>query len=65
VNNAALSLYEDRERNLWVGTNGGGLHRFRDGSITTYALQEGLSADVAVSVYKTGAAICGFARSTD
>ena len=51
-NNTPLSLFEDRERNLWVGTNGGGLNRFRDGSITTYASQEGLSSDVATSVYE-------------
>ena len=44
--NYVRSIYEDREGNLWVGTNGG-LNQLRDGKVATYTTREGLAADFA------------------
>jgi len=37
-----LSLYEDREGVLWIGTYHGGLFRFQDGRFTRYTVEQGL-----------------------
>jgi signal transduction histidine kinase/ligand-binding sensor domain-containing protein len=42
-------LFEDRERNIWVGTNEG-LDRFRELPVTTVSSRQGLPSDSAVSV---------------
>ncbi|HEV8062409.1 MAG TPA: two-component regulator propeller domain-containing protein, partial [Gemmataceae bacterium] len=42
--NAILSLYEDREGSLWVGTSGG-LDQLRDTKFVTYTTREGLPHD--------------------
>jgi len=39
------SLYEDREQNLWFGTEGQGLYRFQKQSIRVYSKQQGLIDD--------------------
>ena len=44
-----FSLFEDREGNIWVSTNGG-LDRFRDFTVSTISLKQGLSSDYAWSV---------------
>ena len=44
-----FSLFEDREGNIWVSTNGG-LDRFRDLTVSTISLKQGLSTDNAWSV---------------
>ena len=44
-----LSLFEDREGNIWVATDRG-LDRFRDLPVTTFSKREGLSVDTAGSV---------------
>ncbi|MGH7176570.1 MAG: ligand-binding sensor domain-containing protein, partial [Tepidisphaeraceae bacterium] len=36
------TFYEDREGNLWLGTNGQGLYRVRKQAITTYSKPQGL-----------------------
>ena len=38
------SLFEDREGNVWVGTNRG-LDRFREPPVTTISAKQGLSSD--------------------
>jgi signal transduction histidine kinase len=45
----ALSLFEDREGNVWVTTTGG-LDRFRELPVTTIAKKQGLSSDATQSV---------------
>src|SRR5688500_4434961 len=35
-------LFEDQEGNLWIGTEGQGIARYRDGTFTTYTTENGL-----------------------
>jgi signal transduction histidine kinase/ligand-binding sensor domain-containing protein len=44
-----LSLFEDREGNVWVSTTGG-LDRFRELPVTTISVKQGLSSDATQSV---------------
>jgi signal transduction histidine kinase/CheY-like chemotaxis protein/ligand-binding sensor domain-containing protein len=39
---AVLSLHQDADGVLWVGTNGGGLSREKDGALVTVSVREGL-----------------------
>ncbi len=50
-----LSLMEDHEGNLWVGTETGGLHILRDQRFRTLGAREGLSSDAATAVVEDGA----------
>jgi ligand-binding sensor domain-containing protein len=43
-------LYADREDNIWVGTEGGGLVRLKPKVFQSFGRQEGLSGDCALSV---------------
>jgi signal transduction histidine kinase/ligand-binding sensor domain-containing protein len=45
-----LSLFEDREGNMWVATDKG-LDRFRDLPVTSLSRREGLSTDTVVSAF--------------
>ena len=47
-----LSLFEDREGNIWVATTGG-LDRFRELPVTTVSSQQGLSSDASQSILAT------------
>jgi ligand-binding sensor domain-containing protein/AraC-like DNA-binding protein len=42
-NDRVLALYEDKKNVLWIGTDGGGLCSFDNGSWRNYTTQEGLS----------------------
>lgn len=44
------AIAEDREGNLWVGSEGGGLERFRDGDFVTLGVAEGLPHDFATAL---------------
>jgi PAS domain S-box-containing protein len=45
-NNFILSLFEDREGTLWIGSWGGGLVRFSRGRFEAYGESDGLSDDI-------------------
>ncbi len=47
---SVLSLMEDREGNLWVGTEADGLHILRDQRFRTLGAREGLSSDATTAV---------------
>ncbi|MCC7375440.1 MAG: hypothetical protein IT581_12365 [Verrucomicrobiales bacterium] len=43
-------VFEDRERNLWIGTSGGGLQRFRERRFQTFASADGTAPRIVNSV---------------
>jgi ligand-binding sensor domain-containing protein/signal transduction histidine kinase len=45
------SIIEDREGNLWIGTQGDGLYRIKDGRQTRFDRRNGLSNDSVRSLY--------------
>lgn len=44
------AVFEDREQNLWVGTDGGGLVRLRERMLTNYSSRDGLPGDDVVAL---------------
>ena len=50
-----LALMEDREGNLWVGTETGGLHILRDQRFRTLDTRDGLTSDRVTTVVEDGA----------
>jgi ligand-binding sensor domain-containing protein len=50
--NNIQALYEDREGNLWAGTEGGGLVRFRDGRFTAYTTDDGLADNIVDAIFQ-------------
>jgi PAS domain S-box-containing protein len=48
--NSVRFVFEDRESNLWVGTSGGGLLRFKRRTFSTWGTAQGLSERVVKSV---------------
>jgi signal transduction histidine kinase/ligand-binding sensor domain-containing protein len=49
-NSCVWSLAEDQHRNLWIGTYGGGLFRFKDEQFAQYSLKEGLVSQIVLQV---------------
>ncbi len=47
---AILSLYEDRDRVLWIGTDGGGINRFSEGRFASYTTKDGLPNDAVFAI---------------
>ncbi len=45
-----LSLFEDREGSLWIGTERAGLNRFKQPQLTTYSARHGLPEDTVLSL---------------
>ena len=43
-------FFQDKEGNLWVGTDGGGVNMLREGKFTTYTTAEGLADDFIYAV---------------
>jgi signal transduction histidine kinase/ligand-binding sensor domain-containing protein/CheY-like chemotaxis protein len=52
TSNDLTSLYEDRLGNLWIGTMGGGMLRYRNGEFRAYTWKEGLPANHVVCFYE-------------
>ncbi len=52
-NDEVLCLYKDREENLWIGTDGGGLNRLKRREFLTYTTNDGLSHDQATSILQS------------
>lgn len=50
LNSCVWSLAEDQNWNLWIGTYGGGLFRFRDGRFVQYSLEQGLPSNIVLQV---------------
>ena len=46
-------LYSDRDGNLWIGTNGDGLFRFRDRAVRMFTAADGLPNSVVMTVLAT------------
>jgi ligand-binding sensor domain-containing protein/signal transduction histidine kinase len=57
------AVYEDREGNLWVGSNGNGLQRFSDGSFTSFESEDGLSGGAVMAVCEDSAHNLWLAKS--
>ncbi len=49
---AVTPVFGDRAGNLWFSSSSGGLHRWRDGRLTTYSTRDGLFADEVRSLYE-------------
>jgi len=47
----ARFMYGDRDGNLWVGTNGEGLFRFKDRAVRMFTKADGLPGNVAMTVF--------------
>jgi ligand-binding sensor domain-containing protein len=43
-------MYEDKERNLWIGSDGKGLYKFSVEAFTYLSLKDGLSSNIILSV---------------
>jgi len=50
LNSCVWSLAEDAKDNLWIGTYGGGLFRFRDGRFIQYSAEQGLISKIVLQV---------------
>jgi ligand-binding sensor domain-containing protein len=64
VNNRIRALAEDRDGNLWIGTDGGGLARLHDGLLSAFTVRDGLSHGTVHSIFEDGRAASGSARAT-
>ena len=52
ANDAILSLFEDREGDMWFGTESSGVTVLRNPKITTFTTKEGLTNDLVRCVYQ-------------
>ncbi len=49
----ARSIYSDRDGNLWAGTNGDGVYRFKDRVVRMFTTADGLPNDLLMTVLAT------------
>jgi signal transduction histidine kinase/ligand-binding sensor domain-containing protein/CheY-like chemotaxis protein len=52
AHDVVYALCEDSKGNLWVGTQGGGLSRWRDGTFTTLSTRDGLSNNFVRAIHE-------------
>jgi ligand-binding sensor domain-containing protein/signal transduction histidine kinase len=50
TNACVWALAEDQQHNIWIGTYGGGLFRFRDGVFKQYTLEQGLASRIVFQI---------------
>jgi signal transduction histidine kinase/streptogramin lyase len=50
--NLVLSIFEDREGSMWVGTEAGGLNLLKSKKFNTYTTREGLPNDLVKTIYQ-------------
>lgn len=55
THNSGRFVFEDAEGSLWLGTSGGGLHRFRERNFYSYGMEAGLPERVVKSVTEVSA----------
>ncbi|MGE5342924.1 MAG: two-component regulator propeller domain-containing protein [Candidatus Omnitrophota bacterium] len=51
-NEAVVSVYEDRQRNVWISTYRKGLRKYTHGRLISYTKKDGLSSDAMYFVYE-------------
>ena len=52
VDRVIRSLYQDRKGNLWIGADGKGLIRFKDGQFEFFTKRDGLNGDQIYSIFE-------------
>ena len=52
ANNDAWSVIEDRDKNIWLGTKGGGLNEFTSHGVKTYTTKDGLADNQIYAVFQ-------------
>ena len=50
LSNSISVLYQSPNKDLWIGTNGGGLNRFRDGHFQHFSYKKGLASDNVLAI---------------
>ncbi|MCT4582791.1 MAG: histidine kinase [Flavobacteriales bacterium] len=50
INDRVKNIIEDREGNIWLGTDGGGIIRFTSDELVSYSKLDGLSSDYILSI---------------
>lgn len=52
TSNLVLSVFEDREGSIWIGTEAGGLNLLKSKKFNTFTTREGLPSDLVKAIYQ-------------
>lgn len=55
INDRVKKITEDREGNIWLGTDGGGVFRYTSEELVTFSKSDGLSSDYVLSIIEDNA----------